>query len=312
MLRLTGAAMTIHIRRIQPDDRDAVARLIHSATNRYYESIGREAVFPGPPEDAAVFVDVYDAIDGPAARIAVDASPDSSKTIVGCCFEHARPTHVSLGIMAVHPDHFARGIARQLLAAIIDDAGDRPVRLVSSAINLDSFSLYSRAGFEPQAVVQDVLLPGLDKVPPRPDSVRPATPDDAAAIVAVEQSVTGMNRQADWDYLLSSWHDHWHTLVGEADGQIVAALASCRSAAVNMIGPGAATPAGARFLPDLLQQHRIRFAGTAAVALIPSSARELLASAYAAGGRNVELHLIQTRGDLPTDPGVAIPTFLPE
>jgi len=47
-----------------------------------------------------------------------------------------------------------------LLAYIIKVAEglDKPIRLVSSAFNLDSFSLYTRVGFVPRCVYQDIEL----------------------------------------------------------------------------------------------------------------------------------------------------------
>ena len=58
------------------------------------------------------------------------------------------------------PDFFGQGIARSLLTKIIQIANDQslPVRLVSSAQNLDSFSLYTRQGFSPIQAFQDMYL----------------------------------------------------------------------------------------------------------------------------------------------------------
>ena len=62
--------------------------------------------------------------------------------------------------MNVSPDFFGQGIARSLLTKIIQIADDQslPVRLVSSAQNLDSFSLYTRQGFSPVQAFQDMYL----------------------------------------------------------------------------------------------------------------------------------------------------------
>jgi hypothetical protein len=50
--------------------------------------------------------------------------------------------------MNVHPDYFDQGVTRRLLRYVTDFADRRakPVRLVSSTIKLDSFSLYNRGG----------------------------------------------------------------------------------------------------------------------------------------------------------------------
>ena len=68
-----------------------------------------------------------------------------SGKIAGSCFYHPRKSHISLGIMNVSQIFLDKGIAGNLLKKIIKIAKDQslPVRLVSSAQNLDSFSLYA-------------------------------------------------------------------------------------------------------------------------------------------------------------------------
>ena len=58
------------------------------------------------------------------------------------------------------PDHFGKGLARQLLDRIVQFSEEqkKPTRLVSSAMNLDSFSLYTRGGFVPRQIFQDMTL----------------------------------------------------------------------------------------------------------------------------------------------------------
>ena len=58
------------------------------------------------------------------------------------------------------PGFFRTGVARSLLTKIIQIADDQslPVRLISSAQNLDSFSLYTRQGFSPIQAFQDMYL----------------------------------------------------------------------------------------------------------------------------------------------------------
>jgi ribosomal protein S18 acetylase RimI-like enzyme len=63
--------------------------------------------------------------------------------------------------MNVHPNHFGRGAGSALLRFVTEftDRGCYPaLRLISSAGNLDSFSLYNRAGFAPRAVFQDMVV----------------------------------------------------------------------------------------------------------------------------------------------------------
>jgi len=119
------------LRIISLDDRDEVTRLIFHSTNQYYLSIGREPIFKGDESAPSDIFDVYQRIDPDEGIVAVD---DQSNQIIGSCFVHPRETHFSLGIMNAHPDHFGRGVARAILAEILDRARqvNKPIRLVSS------------------------------------------------------------------------------------------------------------------------------------------------------------------------------------
>src|SRR5260221_5723156 len=59
------------------------------------------------------------------------------------------------------PNYYGQHDAGRLLKFITDfaDREKKPVRLVSSAMNLDSFSLYTRAGFVPRMAYQDMYIP---------------------------------------------------------------------------------------------------------------------------------------------------------
>lgn len=125
----------ITLRTMRPDDWEEVSELIYLSTNYWYETHAMQAVFRGGPEVARVFCEEYEALDPCCCVLA-----ESRGRIVGSCFYHPRPSHYSLGIMNAHPNYFGRGVARQLLRFITDKADDAglPVRLVSSALNLDS------------------------------------------------------------------------------------------------------------------------------------------------------------------------------
>src|SRR5262245_51785243 len=131
------------LRSMRPAEWSTVAQLIHEGTNAWYVAHGRTPIFAGRGDATLLFCEVYEDLDPGCCLVAVD---ESSGRIAGSCFYHPRPTHVSLGIMNAHPDYFGKGVARELLAWINRFADDRQqsVRLVSSAMNLDSFSLYNR------------------------------------------------------------------------------------------------------------------------------------------------------------------------
>lgn len=119
--------------------------------------------------------------------------------LMGSCFYHPRPHHVALGIMNVHPNHFEQGVGRALLQHICDYTdhnGYKSLRLTQSALNLDSFSLYNRAGFVPRCAYQDMDLKvpaeGLQQSTPGIEHVRDATLEDVPGMAALEMDVSGV------------------------------------------------------------------------------------------------------------------------
>ena len=302
------------LREMTPADRDMVAALIRESTNRWYVAAGRSAIFQGDPDATAVFFDVYHDLPGSGGLVAeIDAPPG----VIGSCFYHVRPTHVSLGIMNVHPDHFGRGVAARLLDAIVAraDAQRKPLRLVSSAMNLDSYSLYTRRGFVPRAVYQDMVLPvpagGLGARPPLLDRVRPATPADVARIADLEESIAHIRRDTDYGYFIENRQGFWHvSVIEDSGGALAGMMASSAHPACNMVGPGAArTEAhGLALLVAELDRHR----GRSPVFLVPAAHDRLVQSMYALGARNCELHFSQVRGRWLGLDGLLFPTFLPE
>ncbi len=303
----------IHLRRMSPDDRDEVSRLIFHSTNRYYASIGREPIFKGDELSPSDIFDVYERLDAGEGIVAVD---DKSQQIVGSCFVHPRETHVSLGIMNVHPDHFGRGVARAILTEIIECAqvAGKPVRLVSSCFNLDSFSLYTRAGFVPFATFQDMFVEvpegGLPQDPPNDLTVRPATLDDVDEMASLERRISGISRIGDYRYFIRNEDKLWRVAIVESSRGIDGFLVSCGSNALNMIGPGVARTqdhAAALFYDQLNYQH-----GRCPVLLVPVLCGDLVRQLYDWGARNCEMHVAQSHGPAQTPAGVVMATFLPE
>jgi len=305
--------MSFQLRPMTAADRSEVASLIFHSTNRYYESIGRDPIFTGDELSPAIMVDVYDQIDPGEAVVAVD---EESGQIIGSCFVHPRETHVSLGIMNSHPDHFGRGVARALLTHIIELAKSqgKPVRLVSSCLNLDSYSLYTRAGFVPFCTFQDMFLQvpedGLAADRPAGQNVRPATLDDVPAMARIEEELSGISRIGDYQYFIENRENIWHVSVIEAADGIDGFLVSCGADAFNMLGPGVARSEeqAAALIYEELDQHR----GRMPVFLIPVSCGELVQRLYSWGARNCEMHVAQAYGAATAPRGVTMPTFLPE
>ena len=301
----------MHLRAMRQDEWPAVAELIFRSTNAWYERAGKGAIFRGEPLTCLLFCEVYEDLDPGCCVVAED---EASGRLAGSCFYHPRQTHVSLGIMNVHPDYFGQSVASRLLKFITDfaDAKAKPVRLVSSAMNLDSFSLYNRAGFVPRAVFQDILFPvptsGLGPIDPR---VREARRQDVEQMVALEEQASGIRREKDFAYFIENRRGIWHvSVLDNGQGAIEGFLCSVTHPACNMLGPGVmrTEEAAAALIRAELDRHR----GRTPVFLVPSDSPKLIRQVYDWGGKNCEIHFAQVRGRFEPSRGVVMPTFMPE
>ncbi|MES2465004.1 MAG: GNAT family N-acetyltransferase [Armatimonadota bacterium] len=300
------------LRALRPDEWAEVADLIHFSTNYWYQASGKSAIFGGDPAACELFPRVYETLDPGCCVVAVSSRTGS---LVGSCFYHPRSTHISIGIVNVHPAYFGKGIARHMLHAVIEiaDAENLPLRLVSSAMNLDSFSLYTRAGFVPRQGYQDMLLTvpveGIGGVDP---AIRTATLEDVPAMVALEREISGLEREKDFRYFLENADGIWHASVLPAeDGTgLDGFLVSVAAPASNMLGPGIARKdaQAARLIRAELDHHR----GRTPVFLVPIDHPELVSAMYALGAKNCEIHFAQVRGHWAPAKGVVMPTFMPE
>ena len=302
------------LRNMQGDDWPAVGELIHASINCWNQMHALPPIFLGEPSATQVFCRLYEDLDPGCCLL---AEHSDTGRLMGSCFYHPRDTHVSVGIMNVHPAYFGRRVGSALMRAIIDIAErqDKPLRLVSSALNLDSFSLYTRHGFVPRQTYQDMLLnvpdTGLGHLAPAQASrVRAGRVQDAAAMADLEQRISGIRRENDYRYFLDNREGIWHVSVCEGENGLDAFLCSVADPAINMLGPGVALTTGAALavLHAELDHHR----GRTPVFLVPMDQPELVAELYRWGARNCDLHLGQVRGPWQPMQGVTMPTFLPE
>lgn len=304
----------IQLRTMTEADRSEVAELIHVSTNYWYEANRNLKIFVCRPDQADLFCRVYEDLD-PGCCIVAEHS--QTVRIIGSCFYHPRATHISLGIMNAHPGYFGLGVARALLRHVCElaDRERKPLRLVSSAMNLDSYSLYHRAGFVPYASFQDMLLTvpreGLPVAVPRVNHVRDATIDDLSSLVELERQLLGIERENDLRYFIENREGIWSiSVLAETDGTISGYLASVNDPASNMLGPGCSKTqddAAALILTELN-----RYPGQTPVWLIPTSCNALAQTLYGWGARNCELHFGQVRGGQASFTGVMMPSFMPE
>ena len=280
-------ASDIVLRRLLPDEWDEVATMIFDSTNAWYQKNFSKNVFGGEPSAARVFPEVYEALDPGCCIVA-----ECGGRIAGSCFVHPRETHVSLGIMNVHPEFDGQGIAGKILREIISmaEAEDKPVRLVSSAMNLDSFSLYTKHG--------------------RPDPNVPIE-ESVGAMADLEMELAYIRREKDYQHFLENEAGIWHVSVieGEAGG-IDGFLCSVNHPGSNLLGPGVMRTEddAAALLFAELDAHR----GRTPVFLLPVDAAELVKTAYSWGARNCETHFCQVLGKFDGFDGIVMPTFMPE
>lgn len=307
--------MKMQLRSMTPADKHEVGELIYCSINTWYRNHGCPPIFQGGPRVAEVFYEVYNDLE-PGMNVVAE-NPETGR-LMGSCFYHPREHHVSLGIMTVHPNYVGMGVGRALLQHIIDftDAGGYPaLRLTQSAINVDSFSLYNKAGFVPRYSYQDMLVrvpeTGLPGELPGTERVRDATLDDVPAMAALEFAVSGITRQPDYRYCIENRRGFWHvSVLANTAGGIDGFLISCAHPAMNMIGPGVARDeaAAAALIHRELNHHR----GRSPVVLIPMEKERLVRQVYQWGGRNCEMHFCQVRGRMQPFAGVNLPSFLPE
>ena len=304
------------LRPLTDDDRDVYAQMLHRSFNTWYGAHGWPSDYFGcAPEQAGIFLDIYNDISPDCSIAAFD--PNSGK-LMGACFYHPREHHVSLGVMSVNADYFQCGIGRALVNHIVDfteSHGYVALRLVSSAMNMNSFSLYNRSGFIPRGSYHDMVLPvpiaGLQVRYPLRDKVRSASPTDVDAMAALEMEVSGISRVIDYRYAIENPRGVLQALVLEnSDGAIDGFMISIKHPSLNMLGPCVARSEKATLA--LLLQATERFRGEVPLFVVPMDKRELVETLYEWGARNVETHLFQVRGKFQAFNGVSLPSFLPE
>lgn len=291
-----------------------IGRLIKSSTNRWYENQNKKGPFDCHDKDMSVFCEIYEDLDPNNCLIVTD---QVKHKIAGSCFVHPRKSHISLGIMNVHPDYYGFGIANRLLQNIIQQAEKEnlPLRLISSSTNLESFSLYNKRGFVPQENYQDMLIQvphdGVRYEVNEGDSVRIALPGDLESIYQLEKKLTAVDRKKDLKYFLENKLKIWKTLVYvNRKGEVEGYLNSICHPASKMLGPGVME--NERVALTLYLGLLDQFRNETMLALVPCKCLELIQAMYALKAKNCELHFTQVKGKVFEQHGISVPTFLPE
>lgn len=299
----------MQLQRLQPHQYDELAKLLHASLDAWHRARLNVDRFGIAWEPFRLTVDVYEALDPGCCVVATDGAG----ALMGSAFFHPRETHVGVGIVTVHPKAFGRGVGRALMEEIIRIASSKPLRLVSSAMNLDSFSLYTRLGFVPQLMLQSMTLhvpaAGLAGAGTR---MRAATMADVPAIADFEFRLNGIRKEQDYRFFVENKSGCWRLAVIEkTDGALSGFLAASALPTDNMLGQGVAEDEATmlELMRGTMDQH---FRGQPVAFILPSKCSSLVQQAYAWGARNRETNLLSVLGHAPPMHAITLPTFLPE
>lgn len=304
------------LRPLRDDDVPEYADLLFSAFNAWWWKHGLcKDFYDCKPIDVSIFYKIYNDMS-PGCSIA--AFHKDTGRMMGACYYHPREYHVSLGIMSVHPNYGGQGVGRAMVDYILNYTREndyKACRLVSSAMNLDSFSLYSRSGFVPRLSYQDMMLDvptgGLDVSVPGEDKVREATLEDVPGMGDLEMEVSAVKRGVDYPYWIKNPRGVMHATVYENDQHgIDGFLNSVKCPAINILGPCVAR--SEEIAIALIRRELERFKGTVALFVIPTGKRKMVEQFYEWKAFNVETHFKQVWGEFQDYRGVSLPSYLPE
>ena len=307
----------IVLRPLKDTDLSEHSDLLYSSFNTWYWKHGwGKDYFGCKPQETSIFYEIYNDLT-PGKSIA--AFDKNTNRMMGSCFYHPREHHVSLGIMSVHPNYGGQGAAKQLVNFILNFTKEnnyKSCRLVSSAINMDSFSLYNKAGFVPRETYQDMVInvptTGLEGIVVKnQEKVREATMGDVKAMGDLEMEISGIRREIDYKYAIENPRGVLNANVYENDQkQIEGFMISVKHPALNMLGPSIARNEDVAIA--MIRKELERFKGTWALFSIPLKKRKMVEQLYEWHAINVETHLKEVWGDFQDFQGVSLPSFLPE
>jgi len=305
------------LRPLQDSDVSEYAELLYGAFNFWYWKHGWGKNFLNcHPQETAIYCQIYKDIN-PGCSVAV--FDENNGRMMGVCFYHPREYHVSLGVMSVHPNYGGQGVGRQMINHILTYTREHDYdacRLVSSAGNMDSFSLYNRAGFVPYLSYQDMVITipetSLGSIPiAGTDCVREANLSDIDQMGLLELEVSCIKREIDYRYAIENPRDIFHASVYvNHQQQVEGFMISVKHPALNMLGPCVARTEAIAIA--LIRQELERFNGSQVLILIPMDKRKIVEQMYAWIAINVETHLYEVWGKFTGFNGVNIPGFLPE
>ncbi|OGO53211.1 MAG: hypothetical protein A2148_01710 [Chloroflexi bacterium RBG_16_68_14] len=280
---------------VLPEHADEVGTLVFEA----FRDIAQRHNFEWPfqtPQLAQVVVRLLAQTEGWTSYLLVEEG-----RAIACNFGDERDEVVGVGPVAVAVDQQGRGLGRRVMEALLehtDEAGFASVRLVQSAYNMQSFSLYHNLGFD----VKDMLASLHGRVPAEEaptNPVRQYTPADLEACDALHRDVLGIGRRHDIEFIAN----FATPVVVERDGRLAGYL-------TRFPGEEAIVTHGVAWDERALRDLII---GTARAAgdlrlLLPAGQPETLRWAMACGFRLVELDSYLVRGEYQEPMGAWVPS----
>ena len=302
------------IRSLQKEEWQEAGKLIKRATNFWYESHGKDQIFQCNDNEMSYFCYLYETMDPGCCLVA-----EVDKQIAALCFYHPRSTHYSLGILCVDPNFYGRRLGRALIENIAKRAKEEKLNLhlISSAQNLDSFSLYNNLGFITETVYKDVIFTVPEDYECQAiSSIHGATIHDIDGMVELEMNLCGQNRRKDYEFIIKH-PKNWKCYVSKGEGgQIDGFLASVKHPCSSIIGPGIASNNLAML--NLIKVQLGNYKGTGVLTLLPAENAELhqLLRTDLKFMSNVELHvtqvLVHDASKYVQNQGIKLPSFFPE
>jgi ribosomal protein S18 acetylase RimI-like enzyme len=259
--------MTAALRPGTPQDAEAAGRICHQAFTAVATAHGYPSDFAAPE----IGIGVMTMLLGHPGFYSVVAERDG--VMVGSNFLDERSSIAGVGPITVDPTVQELGIGRLLMRDVLARAAERRfagVRLLQSAYNTRSLSLYARLGFQVRDVVACMQGPPIGAAIPG-YQVRPATEADLAAGNAVCFRVHGHDRAGELRDAIAQGsavvveHDARITgyatstaFFGHAVGETTEDLKAVIGAAQAFEGPGILVPLRNSSLFAWCLQNRLR------------------------------------------------------
>ncbi|MCJ7511275.1 MAG: GNAT family N-acetyltransferase [Dehalococcoidia bacterium] len=209
-----------------------------------------------------------------------------------------------VGPVAVGVEHQGRGLGRMVMEALLEQAevsGFQSVRLLQTAYNMVSFSLYCRLGFDAKEEI--AFLRGR---PPDDErtvgAIRECTPQDLDALDDLSLDVLGFRRRGDVKTIMP----FVRPLVVEREGRLVGFVCRFPTPSGILMGPAVARDEEA--LKDLIV-GAARLAPGDLRPVVPVSCPSLLRWALQAGFSLSELGTLMVRGTYEAPAGASMPSI---